>query len=460
MITLVLLLDEAPDWDRFVDRLRRTAVSEPRLSQRLVHPWTGFGPPEWAVDPDFDILRHVGRSTLAGAGGLRQLLELVESWGDLALDPSRPLWQATLVDGATIGAALVARMSHVLTDGLAGMQLLAGLVDSGVGEAAAGPDDASTAAVPGTAATRSARPLTGARLSAERMVRGPARLQLAGWRNSIGLMRATSDVLSDPKARVGQAASYARSLSRMVLPTTTASSPAMRERSNHRRYLLLEVSALELRRAARRAGGSLNDGYLAAVVGGLRRYHEAHGLQVDEVPFAIPVSTRGRRSDDASGDAGNRFAAVRFAAPTGIVDPTERIRRITETVKSARAEPALDALTTFAPALAALPARLLGLAGLVQDHLDMQASYVPGPPVPVRLVGSTVTSMFAFGPLPGPAAMSVLLTYVGVARIGFTVDSAAIADLDVFEQAMTEGFAEVLALAEPVDRRTPTDQVT
>ena len=42
--------------------------------------------------------------------------------------------------------------------------------------------------------------------------------------------------------------------------------------------------------------------------------------------------------------------------------------------------------------------------------------------------------------------MSVMLTYSGTARIGFTLDAEAVADVELFEQAMRDGFDEVLAL--------------
>jgi diacylglycerol O-acyltransferase len=137
---------------------------------------------------------------------------------------------------------------------------------------------------------------------------------------------------------------------------------------------------------------------------------------------------------------------VRFVAPVDVADPETRIRQIGAIVRAAKAEPALDAMTPLAPALVQLPDRVLGFAGRAQDRLDMQASYVPGPPVKVGLAGAGVEWMWAFGPLPGPAAMSVLLTYEGVARIGLTVDAIAIPDIDALRQAMVEGFAEVLGL--------------
>ncbi len=439
-ITVVLLLSSSPGYPQLLARMRRAAQREPRLRQRLVHPWARLGPPEWTLDPSFDAARHVTQATMPATATLRDVLAEVEKVVSADLDPTQPLWRAVLLEGggpdAVCGAAMVARMSHVLTDGLAGMQLLADVLEAGSGgrvEAAPEPADEP---VPGAGLSRR-------RLTAERILLTPARLQRRAWRGTMGMLRATSGVLDDPRESAERAGRYARSLVRVAGPINTPRSPAMQARSDRRRLAVVEVPVAELRRAARAAGGSLHDGYLAAVIGGLRHYHDALGMPVDEVPFAIPISTRARGPDR---QAGNRFAGMRFAAPTGIVDPAERIRRLAATVRAARAEPALDSMTTFAPALAQLPTWVLGLAGRAQDNLDMQASYVPGPPVPVRLAGAEVTSMFAFGPLPGPAVMSVMLTYSGTARIGFTLDAAAVADVELFEHAMRDGFDEVLAL--------------
>ncbi len=449
-ITLVLLLKTEPSFDDVVELMQAAAQREPKLRQHLVRPWAGLGPPEWTVDPEFDIHRHLGRSTLDKSATLRDVLDRVERSVGLDLDPRRPLWRATLFqDGgpdAVCAGAFVVRMSHVLADGLAGMQLLADVVRAA--------DDSSAPAVPGSdvlpdeLADLPPEPEPGAglsrsRLTAERILLAPAWLPEQAWHASGTAARVAASMLDDPAEQVRRATRYARSLARVAGPNRTSRSPMLRSRSSERRVALVEVPVRDLRRGAKAAGGSLHDGYLAAVIGGLRHYHDALGMPVDEVPFAIPISTRARGGDS---DAGNRFAGVRFAAPTGIADPAARIRLLAATVQAARAEPALDSMTTLAPALAQLPTWLLGLAARAQDALDMQASYVPGPPVPVQLAGADVSSMLAFGPLPGPAAMSVMLTYAGTARIGFTLDAAAVADVELFEQAMRDGFDEVLAL--------------
>ena len=58
-------------------------------------------------------------------------------------------------------------------------------------------------------------------------------------------------------------------------------SPVMRDRAMKRRLAMLDVPLQDLKGAARAAGGTVNDAFMAAVTGGLRRYHERNGAAVD-----------------------------------------------------------------------------------------------------------------------------------------------------------------------------------
>ena len=53
----------------------------------------------------------------------------------------------------------------------------------------------------------------------------------------------------------------------------------MRERATTRRLAMIEVSLDALKKAAKTVDGTVNDAYLAAIAGGLRRYHERHGAR-------------------------------------------------------------------------------------------------------------------------------------------------------------------------------------
>jgi hypothetical protein len=225
------------------------------------------------------------------------------------------------------------------------------------------------------------------------------------------------------------------------LPATP--SPLLRRRGLGRRLDTLDVPLDGLRAAASAAGCSVNDAYLAGVCGGLRRYHEDLGVPVDDMTVAIPVSRR--TDDDPVG--GNRFTATRFAAPVGVADPLERMRRIHEIVLPAVNEPAIDAFGSVAPALSHLPMALLGALRARGNSTDVQASNVRSYPDSPYVAGAQVLKSYWFGPLLGVAVMVVLLSQAGTCHLGIQSDTAAVPDGERFSRCLREGFDEVLAVA-------------
>ncbi len=185
--------------------------------------------------------------------------------------------------------------------------------------------------------------------------------------------------------------------------------------------------------------GTLNDGFLAGVTGGLRRYHEAHGAPVDELRVTMPISMR----TDADPDGGNRITLQRFVVPVGLADPAVRTDAIDACCHAAREERSLPYTNAVAGALNLLPRAVIG--GMLK-HVDFLASNVPGFPFAVYLAGAEVIGYVPFGPTIGAAVNVTLLSYSGTCWMGFTIDSAAIPDRDAFMKAMVDGFEEVLAL--------------
>ena len=59
-----------------------------------------------------------------------------------------------------------------------------------------------------------------------------------------------------------------------------------------RRLGVLEVPVEDLRRAGKVAGGSINDAFLAAVVGGLSRYHAHHAASLEQLRITMPINLR------------------------------------------------------------------------------------------------------------------------------------------------------------------------
>jgi diacylglycerol O-acyltransferase len=84
---------------------------------------------------------------------------------------------------------------------------------------------------------------------------------------------------------------------------------------------------------------------------------------------------------------------------------------------------------------------------------DLQVSNVPGSPVPLYLVGAKVLKVFPFGPVPGPAAMITVHSYVRTCYVGINLDADAITEPELFLECLRDGVEEVLALRPRPARR-------
>ena len=103
-VSLLELLDHAPDWDRLLAAHEWASRMVPRMRQRVVEPAFALGTPTWAPDPDFDISRHVHRIVLPVPGSMRELLDITADFAAAPFDRDRPLWDALLVEGLEAAA--------------------------------------------------------------------------------------------------------------------------------------------------------------------------------------------------------------------------------------------------------------------------------------------------------------------------------------------------------------------
>jgi diacylglycerol O-acyltransferase len=434
-MTAVEILDCLPDWDRLVAAHDWATRIVRRFRERVVEPLLPLGPPVWAADGNFDLSYHLRRVSLPAPGGMRELLDFVQAMAMAPLDSTRAQWEAALVEGLEGDrAAYVLKLNHALTDGLGAIQLLE-MIHSPRREPttdklqlAPAPPEQPTPA--GVLARQVARGMVGA-------PEDVARVAIAG-------MSLAARGLAHPDRAIAETVGYVQSLQRVLAPAPVSGSPLLRDRSRSWWFETHDVALADLRAAAKAAGGSVNDAFLAALLGAFRRYHEHFGVAIDAMPIAIPISTR--VEDHSMG--GNRIAGARLAAPVGEPDPGERIRRLRELVIAARREPAMDAVSLIAPIISRLPGPLVTRIGRSGTHgNDLQASNVPGISHTVYIAGAKVTHMYPFGPLPGCAAMVTMVSHAGTCCVGANLDRAAVTDTGVFAACLREGFEEVLALA-------------
>ncbi len=431
----VELFDRPADWGRLREAMDRASRVVIRMRQKVVIPPVPITPPRWVVDPDFDLDYHLRRIALPAPGTLRQLLDLAEVTLQSPLDTSRALWEVMYVEGLEGGrAALLSKFSHAITDGLGGIALFEQVYDA---ERDAPPRPMPPVPIP--------RDVTGTDLLRGSLQRLPETAVAAGAKLLGRTAGTVGRLISRPGPTVAGAIAFAGSARRVLGPPPTAPSPLLRRRSLVSRTHVLEVPLADLRAGAKAAGGSVNDAYLAALSGGLGRYHEALGVPVGELPLTLPVSLR--TADDPA--AGNRITGVTIAAPVGEPDPAERIRLVREQVIARRSEPAFDVLDRIAPVLSLLPDAALET---ITDRItppDIQASNVPGYGQETFLAGARVDRQYGMGPLPRVAMMAVLISRAGICTVTFRYDTASFTAPDQLEKGLQLGFDEVIDLGRP-----------
>jgi diacylglycerol O-acyltransferase len=430
-VVTIIVLDRSPDWDEVRNRFDLISRKLPMFRQRVVQS-PPPAPPRWEHCQDFDLDFHMRRVTAPKPGTVDSVLEMARLAQMEDFDRARPLWKATLIDGlADGGAAVLCKFHHALTDGIGGVQIGMTLFDLDEfprqhDSLPDGPSTTGSSWLSGYAdVLRYDAGLAGTALTGA--VKSMPKLLLDGFRQ--------------PIASVNAAAATAASVYRTVRPVSRTGSPLMRDRGLVRRLGVHEVPMPRLREAAHRCGGALNDAFVAGVAGGLRRYHEKHGVEVGDLHLSMPISLR--TEHDNMG--GNRITLMRFDVPAGLADPAERIKQIHRRAGRVRNERSLPYTQLIAGALNLMPRWYIGS---ILRHVDFVASDVPGIPVPVYIGGARVRAQYAFGPTIGTAVNITLLTYVDRCAFGINVDRSAIPDYDVFHACLVDGFDEVLALAD------------
>ncbi len=431
-IVAVAILDQAPDRQRLMDRIERSTRMIPRLRQHAVQSSLGVAPPKWVFDPNFDLNYHLRFLSAPGEGTMRDLLDMIAPIGMQGFDRARPLWEFYVIEGLEGGkAALIQKVHHSVTDGVGGVEIALTMLDLERNPTYdLGP-------MPETPEPQvfSALELLQDGFAHEARRQGGILSRLAGE---------VVKAVANPRETATVAADMAGSLARMLAPAFEPLSPLMAKRSLSARYDLMTINLTDLKTAAKVAGGKLNDAFVGGVAGGLAAYHARHGVDVEALRMGMPISIR----DASAAAGGNQFVPARFAVPTNISDPVERMATIRELVVAQRDEPALGFVEPMAGILTRIPSRLTTqLFGSMLKGVDFTTSNVPGPPMDVYLAGALVESSFPFGPLSGAALNITLMSGPNDVFIGINSDPAAVPDPEVLVECLQEGFDEILKLA-------------
>jgi WS/DGAT/MGAT family acyltransferase len=425
--------DGGLDFERILEFIEGQLHKVPRCRQRLE--WVpGFRQPVWVDDTRFNLRFHVRHTALPPPGDVRQLKRLAGRIMSQEFDRGKPLWENWFVDGLEGDRfALISKIHHCVADGISGVEMANMLV----GPNADYEPKARKAWIPRPAPT-------GTQLVIEEL-RHRAGTPLSLLRS---IRRGAADDAtsrSDSPSGLGALASGLREVM-----SGHSATPLDVEVGPHRRFDWTRFPFDEVREIGRSVDAKLNDVVLAIAAGALRRFLQRRGVDVDAIDFRamIPVSVR---SEKERASLGNRVSSLLARLPLDEPDPWKRLLRVVETTHELKASGQSSAGDLLGQVVDVLPTQLLGplfrLAGR-SSGVDLVITNVPGPRVPVYLLGARMLETYPVVPLAANQALGIaLLSYDDGLYWGFNADWDALPDLHDLVDDVENSFEALRAVA-------------
>ncbi len=238
-------------------------------------------------------------------------------------------------------------------------------------------------------------------------------------------------------AALTRAVAGCRELGLRSRPRLAAHTSLNRPTSSKRHLSRVTVPLAGVAAAAHRAGGTVNDVVLAAVVGALRDTLAMRGEQPEQLVVSVPVS--GRRGTDPS-HLGNQVG-VRPVAVPALADHHARLAAVIRLTRAA----AGDTTRASSAALLGVVFRALARCGLFQRFIDRQRlvhtfeTNLRGPADPLFLGGHRISRIVPVAVNPGNIGVSFdVLSYAGDLAVTVVSDPVLLPDPDRLTRALGE----------------------
>jgi WS/DGAT/MGAT family acyltransferase len=403
--------------DHVESRLSRT----PRYRQKLRGVPLGVSEPVWVDDPDFDVMRHVHR---ARSGDFREIADMVMS---TPLDHDRPLWELWIADELDDGRiGIVGKVHHCMVDGIAAVELATLLLDPTPEPPSAELEEWTPASTP-----------PDMRLLASGIV--------DRVREGARIARLPIDIALRPRRALellGTGVSALRAARHSLAPAPE--SPLNEPISPSRHIASAQRPFEDLRTAKLRHEASVNDVLLAAAAGGLRRYMQHRGETPTRLKTMVPVSVR---ANGEAGELGNRISFVFVELPCDEPDPVRRLERVKAAMGERKEGGEPEGAQAMLDAIAYAPRTLqhvVSRAAASARAFNLVVSNIPGPPMPLYMLGCRLEEVYPVVPLADEHVVSIGLTTVDdQAFLGVYADREALPDADALAAAIAESVDEL-----------------
>jgi diacylglycerol O-acyltransferase / wax synthase len=415
-----------PTFKELRDHVASRLVRAPRYRQRLAPVPFGIHDPVWVDDDDFDVKRHVRRTSSSDIG---QVVNRVMS---TPLDQVDPLWQLWIADKLADGRiGIVGKAHHCMVDGIAAVELAALLLDPTPQPPDPEPDNWEPQPPPST----------------RRLLATSFRDRLV---EQLGLVELPARIARSPRQIVDLAQDAQRATRALAHSLAPAAPPSMLNRPiSPLRHLAVAKRPLDdLKQVKGRFHTTINDVVLAATSGGVRRFLQRHGERPKRLKTMVPVSLR---EVDKASELGNRISFVFVDLPCDEPDPVRRLLDIHMSMSDRKraGEPqggdsVLKAVGYAPHAIQSLISRLVASP----RAFNLTVSNIPGPREPLYMKGCELQEAYPIVPIADRHAVSIGITTIKEgAFFGIYADRETLPDAEVLASDIDVSIEELMAQA-------------
>ena len=429
-----------PSYEDLAEHVRSRLALVPRFRQKLAVPPLEAGRPLWVDDPSFNLSYHVRHTALPDPGSEEQLRRLAGRVFSQQLDRSKPLWELWLVQGLKRNRfALLSKTHHAMVDGVSGVDISTVLFDvKPVPEPVAADDSWAPGPEP------RGRDLVA--LGIADVATAP--VKLAGR---------LASAVRHPESTARSLAQSVEALGEVVWQFSDPAPdvPLNTEIGSHRRFVWTRSELADFRRIKNALGGTVNDVVLTVVSGALRRWLLERGIRTEglELRALVPVSIR---ATDERGQLGNRIAAMRGPLPVYAADAVTRLEIVRESMgglkesKQALGAEVISRFNDFAPPTLLAQASRINFSTRL---FNLIVTNVPGPQIPLYLLGRELEDLFPVAFLPPDHALAIaIMSYNGRVNFGLLADYDAMPDTEDIAQGIEDSIKELLEAAKERER--------
>jgi diacylglycerol O-acyltransferase len=413
----------APGFNELRDHIETRLCRAPRYRQKLAPIPLGINAPLWIDDTDFEVRRHVRRSTSP------DINRVVDNVMSTPLDRRYPLWEMWIADDLDDGRiGIVGKAHHCMVDGIAAVELASLILDATPEPPPPEPDSWKPRPAPDRLAL----------LAGGVKDRVMEELDLLRWPARIARSPANAMTL----ARDGERA--VRALMSSLTP------PAPRSMLNSPNSALRHLGRLgrpldDFKDIKSGFRTTINDVLLASAAGGMRRFVMRHGEEPSRLKTMVPVNVR---NGGGNGDLGNRISFLFVDLPCDEPDPVRRLLDIHATMSDRKQSGQPEGGDSVLKLLSYAPHQVQNvMSKLVSSPrtYNLTISNIPGPREPLYMRGCPLEEVYPIVPLSDRHAVSIGLTTIrDRAYYGIYADRETLPDAQELAEDINVSMDELL----------------